>query len=172
MSDFVVRAGKVVFRKEFRTVTSDESFCVCPDSVVEVAKTLLSVDLVDSVAKTVHDRVVFCLGCNRVPLFALETGGRDRTLYKFRCVFDMCSAFLEVRLFAGVYSVKWVMMGLSHSHGFSSFPRRVPRSTFSAATLERFEEMARQNKSSTEIAMANDVFSNKHCSKMPCGVSL
>ena len=80
LSDFVVHDGKVVFRKEFRTVTSDESFCICPDSVVEVAKTLLTVDLVDSVAKTVHDRVVSCFGCNRIPLFALETGGRDRTL--------------------------------------------------------------------------------------------
>ena len=74
----------------------------------------------------------------------------------------MCSAFLEVRLFTGVYSVKLVMMGLSHSHGFASFPGRVPRSTFSEHTLERFEEMARQNKTSTEIAMANDVFCNKH----------
>ena len=80
LSDFVVHAGKVVIRKEFQTVTSDESFCICPDSVVEAAKTLLTVDLVDSVAKTVHDRVVFCLGCNRIPLFSLETGGRDRTL--------------------------------------------------------------------------------------------
>ena len=74
----------------------------------------------------------------------------------------MCSAFLEVRLFTGVYSVKWVMMGLSHSHGFASFPERVPRSTFSEQTLERFEEMARQNKTSAEIAMANDVFCDKH----------
>ena len=74
----------------------------------------------------------------------------------------MCSAFLEVRLFTGVYPAKWAMMGLSHSHGFASFPGRVPRSTFSEQTLERFEEMARQNKSSAEIAMANDVFCNKH----------
>ena len=53
-------------------------------------------------------------------------------------------------------------MVLSHSRGFASFPGRVPRSTFSEQTLERFEEMVGQNKTSTEIAMANDVFCNKH----------
>ena len=97
-----------------------------------------------------------------MPLFALETGGRDRTLFKFRCVFDMCSAFLEARLFTGVYSMKWVMMGLSNCHGFSSFPQRVPRLMFSAPTLQRFAEMVGQNKSNAEIAMENDVFCNKH----------
>ena len=102
-SDFIVHDGKVVFRKEFQTEKSVESFRICPDCVVDAVKTLLTVDLVVSVAKTVHDGAVFCLGCNRIPLFALETGGRDMTLYKFRCVFDSCSSFLQVRLFTGVF---------------------------------------------------------------------
>ena len=83
-------------------------------------------------------------------------------MFSFRCVFDRCSAFLDVRLFSGVHSVKWALMSLSHSHGFATFPRRMPRGTFSTATLDRFAEAVEQNKTCAEIIMENDVLCNKH----------
>ena len=162
LSDCVTDGKTVDFRKEFGVIESDETYCMVPNKVVERAKMLLTETLVDSVAQSVHDRIFIELGCNHVPLFALVTGDRDRTLFKFRCVFDLSSGFLEVRLFSGVYSIKWMMMGLSHSHDFSSFPRRTPRGTFTDETLQRFKEMVQQNKSCWEIVMKNDVFCNKH----------
>ena len=95
-------------------------------------------------------------------MFSLVEGGRERTLFTFQCVYDMCSAFLEVRLFSGVYVVKWVMMGVSHSHDFTSFPKRMPRGTFTESQIDRFKEMEQQNKSCAEIIMQNDVFCRKH----------
>ena len=72
--DFIVSGKEIKFGKEFRTLTSEDSFCDVPVAVFERARSLLTVELVDSVAKTVHDTVVFDLGCSRVPLFSLETG--------------------------------------------------------------------------------------------------
>ena len=162
LPDFIVAGKEFGFRNEFRTLALEDSFCEVPLDVVQRAQSLLDLELVDHVAKTVHDTVVFELGCSRVPLFSLETGGRDRRLFKFRCVFSLCSAFLEVRLFSGVFSVKWVMMGTSHSHDFQSFPKRMPRGTFSDETLKRFEEMICQNKGFFEVAFSNNVLCNKH----------
>ena len=162
LPDFTVVGKTVSLRREFRTLTANETFCAVPDVVVERAKTLLTCPLIDTVARTVHDRVFFELGCSRVLLFALLVGGRNRTMFSFRCVFDRCSAFLDVRLFSGVYTVKWVLMSLSHSHGFATFPRRMPRATFSSATLARFAEAVEQNKTCAEIIMENNVLCNKH----------
>ena len=101
LPDYTIVGKSVSLRREFRTLTVDETFCAVPDVVVERAKTLLTYTLVDTVARTVHDRVFFELGCSRVPLFALFVGGRNSTMFSFRCVFDRCSAFLDVRLFSG-----------------------------------------------------------------------
>ena len=101
LPDYTVVGKTVSFRREFRTLTADETFCAVPDVVVARAKTLLTCPLIDTVARTVHDRVFFELGCSRVPLFALLVGGRNRTMFSFPCVFDRCSAFLDVRLFSG-----------------------------------------------------------------------
>ena len=159
---FVVVGKNVALRKDFQTVTADETFCETPSAVVERAKTLLEDSLVDSVARTVHDKVFFELGCSHIPLFSLVMGGRERTLFSFRCVFDRCSAFLEVRLFSAIHSVKWVLMGVSHSHDFTTFPRRMPRGTFTASTIARFQEMVQQHVPCAEIKMKNDVLCNKH----------
>ena len=162
LSDFVTDGKTVDFRREFRTIKSSETYCMVPNQLLERAKMLLTDTLVDSVAKSVHDKIVFPLGCSSVPLFALVRGGRDRTLFKFRCVFDLCSGFLEVRLFSGVYSIKWMMIGLSHSHDFTSFPRRTPHGTFTDATLQQFREMVQRNQPCSEMIMKNDVFCSKH----------
>ena len=42
------------------------------------------------------------IGANVLPLFRLVSGGRGRTLFVFRCVYDGCSAFLEARRFWGL----------------------------------------------------------------------
>ena len=80
LPDFFVAANDVQFRREFRTLTSEDSFCDVPSAVIERARSLLVVELVDTVAKTVHDTVEFDLGCSRVPLFSLETGTRQTLL--------------------------------------------------------------------------------------------
>ena len=121
LSDFVTGPCSIGFRREFRAMASGETYCMVSNLVIERAQSLLTEPLVDSVAKTVHDRVFFEIGSNNIPMFSLVEGGRERTLFTFRCVYDLCSASLQVRLFSGVYVVKWVMMGVSHvttSHHF------------------------------------------------------
>ena len=77
LPDFFVAGKEVKFRKEFRTLASENSFCEVPLVVLDRARTLLDMEFVESVGKPVHDTVVFELGCSRLPLFSLETGGRD-----------------------------------------------------------------------------------------------
>ena len=113
MPDYIINGKNVSLRKEFHTIHAEEAFCETPSVVVERAKTLLDDTLVDTVARTVHERVFFEIGCSHIPLFSLVMGGRERSLFSFRCVFDMCSAFLEVRLFSAINAVKWVIMGVS-----------------------------------------------------------
>ena len=162
MPDYIINGKNVSLRKEFHTVHAEETFCETPSVVVERAKTLLDDTLVETVARTVHERVFFEIGCCHIPLFSLVMGGRERSLFTFRCVFDKCSAFLDVRLFSAINAVKWVVMGVSHSHNFSTFPRRMPRGTFTDTTIPKFEEMVRQTTPCSEIVMKNDVFCNKH----------
>ena len=83
-------------------------------------------------------------------------------MFVFRCVYDGCSAFLEARRFWGVDRLKWVMIGTSHSHTFMSFPRRLPRGTFTAEAKASFERMLAQNATCADIRMANDVLCSKH----------
>ena len=70
LPDFFIAGKEVGFRKEFRSLSSDESFCEVPPVVLERARLLRSLHLVDTVAKTVHDTVFFELGCSRIPVFA------------------------------------------------------------------------------------------------------
>ena len=69
LPDFFVAGNEVKFRKEFRTLASENSFCEVPLVVLVRARSLLDMELVDSVGKTAHDTVVFELGCSRLPLF-------------------------------------------------------------------------------------------------------
>ena len=72
LADTVVNASSVSFRHEIRTVRAPETFCETPGDVMERTAPLLNADIVDGVARTVHDTVTVAIGCNRVPL-RLET---------------------------------------------------------------------------------------------------
>ena len=124
--------------------SSRRSFFVAPNGLIESCRRLLSLQLDDTVARIVHDNVTVQIGCNVVPVFALVNGGRDRTLFTFRCVYEDCSAFLDIRKFAGADKLKWVIVGISHCHDFSTFPSRMPRNTVTATTISEFNVMVSQ----------------------------
>ena len=117
-SDFVVRDSGVTFRQTFETVEFAETFSRAPPEIIEAARKVLTSERIDSLPKTVRETVHFSVGCNQIPLFASVSGGRGRTLFEFRCVFEGCSAFLDIRMFSGVAKAKWVVMCKSHSHLF------------------------------------------------------
>ena len=121
-SDFSVTESEITFQQSFVSIESEESFFVAPSCLTESCRRLLSLQLDDTVARVVHDNVTVQIGCNVVPVFALVNGGRDRTLFTFRCVYEDCSAFLDIRKFAGVDKLKWVIVGISHCHDFLRFP--------------------------------------------------
>ena len=116
LSDVVVNVSSVSFRREIRTLRAHETFCETPRDVMERTASLLEADIIDGVARTVHDTVTVAIGCNRVPLFALVEGGRARTLFTFRCVYDGCPAFMDIRTFVGQWRVKWIIVCISHLH--------------------------------------------------------
>ena len=122
-SDFVVSDGKVRFRQVFETVKDTETFSRAPDDVVDAARRLLAIDVARGLSAIVHDTITVTIGCSRVPLFAMVCGGRGRTLFSFKCVYSECRAFLDVRIVSNADVIKWVLMGVSHNHGFSSFPQ-------------------------------------------------
>ena len=100
LSDFAVDGSGLRLRREFVLLSCPEVFVRVPERIVGCMRRLLAMDSVGNVAQAVHDNVVFNIGSSRVPLFALESGGRDRTLFTFRCVYRRCLAFLEVGLFS------------------------------------------------------------------------
>ena len=128
--DIVVSDGKVGFRHVFETVEDSETFCFAPEDVIDAGRRLLTVDAADGMSAAVHDTVIMRVGCNCVPVFAAVSGGRGRGLFSFRCVYPDCSAFLDVRVLQHVDVVKCVLMGVSHTHDFSTFPPRLPRNMF------------------------------------------
>ena len=109
--------------------------------LIESCRRLLSINIDDTVARIVHNNVTVQIGCNAVPVFELVNGGRDRTLFTFRRVYDGCSVFLDIRKFAGADTLKWVIVGISHCHDFSAVPSRMPRNAFNAATIREFNVM-------------------------------
>ena len=161
LPDFTATASGVAFRQSFVRIEADESFCVAPTSLNDACRRLLSLDIDGTVARLVHDNVTFKIGCNFVPPFALVNGGRDRTLCTFRCVYDNCSAFLDVRKFAGAEKLKWVIVGVSHGHDFSSFSSRTPRNTFHTPTVEEFNLSVANNFVCGEIKMKHNVLCPK-----------
>ena len=133
-SDFIVVGGKVCFRQSFEAVEADETFCRAPESIVDAGKRLLELDVGNGISSLVHDTIVARIGCNNVPLFAMVSGGRGHTLFSFKCVYMGCTAFMDIRVLRHADVIKWIVMGVSHNHNFSSFPNRVPRNTFDAET--------------------------------------
>ena len=160
-SDFVVSTGGLGFRQTFETVEANETFCRAPQSIVDAGRRLLELDVANGIATLVHDTVVVTIGCNNVPLFAIVSGSRGHTLFSFKCVYEGCTAFMDVRILRNADVIKWIVMGISHNHGFSTFPRRVPRNTFSAEMRAMIYDMAIQNKTSAEIRMACGCLCNK-----------
>ena len=65
------------------------------------------------------------------------------------------------RVLPHVDVVKWVLMGVSHSHDFAAFPPRMPRNTFGGETKAAIRQMVLQNHTSSEIRRANGVLCNK-----------
>ena len=157
----VVAGGEIGFGHAFEAVEDAETFCRAPEDVVDAARRLLALDAADGIAAAVHDTVVVQIGCNRVPIFAMVNGGRGRGLFSFRCVYPACSAFLDVRVLPHADVVKWVIIGVSHTHDFATFPPRMPRNTFGRATQTAIRQMVLQNHTSAEIRLAQGVLCNK-----------
>ena len=100
LPDFVVEDSNIGFRQTFETVEAPETYCMTPPEIVQAARGIMTAERNDSITRVFRDSLFFRVGCNVVPLFALVSGGRGRTLFEFHCVFDGCSAFLDVRFFS------------------------------------------------------------------------
>ena len=122
LPDFSIGVSGVSFKQSFVQVESDETFFIAPKTLIDACRSILALDINTTVARVVHDNVTVKIGCNHVPPFALVNGGRDRTLFPFRCVYHNCPAFLDIRKFAGAEKLKWVIVGVSHSRDFTAFP--------------------------------------------------
>ena len=72
----------------------------------------------NGIAMLVHDTVVVNIGCNNVPLFAIVRGSRGHTLFSFKCVYEGCTAFMDVRILRNADVIKWIVMGISHPRVF------------------------------------------------------
>ena len=162
LPDFSADKFRVEFRQSFVALEADETFFFAPEPLVESCRRLLTLELDVTVAQLVRDNVTVRIGCNVVAPFALVSGGRDRTLFVFRCVYDGCPAFLDVRKFAGADKLKWVIVGVSHCHGFSVFPSRMPRNTFDPSVLEQFNDMISSGRAGRDIEMSHNVLCSKH----------
>ena len=81
-------------------------------------------------------------------------------MFSFKCVYSGCMEFLDVRTIPNADIIKWVLMGVSHNHGFSTFPARMPRNTFTDQTKEAIHKMGLENRPCGEIRMKNDVLCN------------
>ena len=116
--DFTAVDSNVTFRQSFETVELVETYARAPLEIIEATRKILTAEIRVSVAMAVRDSIFFSVGCNRIPLFTNTRSGRGRTLFEFECVFEGCSAFLDIRLFSGVEIVKWALTGVSHTHSF------------------------------------------------------
>ena len=73
--DYVIDGGSITFNNAFDVLEAPDTYARAPDDVVERARRILEIDVVDTVPKTVHDTVTVRIGCCAVPVFALENGG-------------------------------------------------------------------------------------------------
>ena len=161
LSDFVIEGARISFRHTLEKLESDDTFCLAPSDIVNAARRILTYDLDQSLSKIVHDNITVKIGGNHVPLFAMVSGGRSRTLFSFRCVFPRCSVFMDVRTMSHANCIKWIIMGVSHNHLFSVFPSRDPRNIFTDEAREVISSMVWQNVSSQSIRLQNNILCNK-----------
>ena len=99
--DFVVDGNSITFNKTFDVLETTDTYARAPDDVVKSARRILEMDVAETIPKIVHDTDTVRIGCCAVPVFALENGGRGRTLFTFKCVYENCPAFLDVQFFSG-----------------------------------------------------------------------
>ena len=87
---------------------------------------------------TVRETLAFAVGANTIPRFALESGGRGRTLHAFRCVFSDCLAFFWTSgCFGGTGGSSGLQWGSATATAFLVF-RRGCRATPSTSKRKGF----------------------------------
>ena len=72
--DFSYNKASVSFVQRFETYELPETYFRATDDVIEKGRSLLSTDIVNTIAKTVRDTVTIRICGNEIPLFVLENG--------------------------------------------------------------------------------------------------
>ena len=149
----------MLFKQHLVTIEMDAAYVNMPESLIQNVTQLLSEQLDDTMAarpKNCHvqewrvrrSSVLPCLGWN------------GRTLSPFKCVFENCPSFLDIRAFPDEKRIKWVLMGMSHSHSFTAFPSRIPRNVIPEGVKEELQRMVIEKQSCAAIKMKNEVLCN------------
>ena len=61
---------------------------------------------------------------------------------------------MDIRTFVGQWSVKWIIVCISHTHSFDVFHTRMPRSTFPDSAVLLINDKVVENKPTAEIRRA------------------
>ena len=77
MPEFVVEGNQLRFGSAFVELPAAESYCDAPREVVDAARSLLDADLIDTVAKVVHDAVTITIGANVLPSSASSAAAAE-----------------------------------------------------------------------------------------------
>ena len=95
--NFEIDNGVVTHIRHFATLETADSFLNAPDDIIQSAIALVSRRIDTTVAATVRESLNFKIGSCVIPVFALVSGGTGRSLFTFKCVFESCPAFLDIR---------------------------------------------------------------------------
>ena len=95
--NFEIDNGVVTHIRHFATLENADSFLNAPDDIIQSAIALVSRRIDTTVAATVRESLNFKIGSCVIPVFALVSGGTGRSLFTFKCVFESCPAFLDIR---------------------------------------------------------------------------
>ena len=120
----------------------------------------MAVDFVEMGSNVFCDTVIVRIRSNAIPLVAQTRGNRSRTLHSFHCVSADRLAFVDVRMSDGNARVKWIVTCISHSHGFSSFPTRMPRDTLDKDVKQSIRQMTAERRPTASIKIAHNVLCN------------
>ena len=113
LADFFDQTRKITFMHALEMIEADETICTALPDITDADSILMEVNLDQGLSKIVHDNDALKIGGNRVPLFAMVSGGRSRTFFSFRGVFPHCSSLLDARI---MHRANWVMW-ISHKKG-------------------------------------------------------
>ena len=164
--NFVVDNCLITRVHHFVTLKTADSFLNAPDNIIQSAVELVTSHVDTTVAATVRESLNFKIGSCIIPLFALVSGGSGRSLFTFKCVFESCPAFVDIRTLDFAGQIKWLVMGISHSHDFSHFPLRVPRNTIPDGVKTDVELMVTENHPCALIRMRHNLLCNNDIPKM------